>query len=97
MDWKSTLIVSSVLFSFGAFAANAQQTYLICDGEFESGCPSQPSHSIYLKCGESVKDWAESACKVQNSNEPAKYALVRTSNKSGNKCGYGTYTVTCIR
>jgi hypothetical protein len=68
--------------------------FTVCEGEYENQC--QQPHDAYTYCG-TINGWAQQACKIQNSQEVAKYQLIPLSSKSGNKCGYGLFRVICVR
>jgi hypothetical protein len=83
----STFLIASVI---GVFPANAQ-TYRVCEADSEGPCPP---HQVYTGCG-SIAGWAQNACKVQGSSDPAKYTLVKISDSPGGQCGYALFEVTC--
>jgi hypothetical protein len=67
-------------------------TFSVCEGEYERNCPN---HDAYTYCG-TITGWAEQACKIQNSPEPAKYRLIKLQDRSGNRCGYALWRVMCV-
>lgn len=66
---------------------NSAERYRICIGEFASKCPQG---YVYLSCGDTVANWA----RQQNCKS---FTAVKLNDISGNRCGYYTADVSCIR
>jgi hypothetical protein len=58
--------------------------YILCQGQDENSCPT---HSDYLPCGASDKDWASDRCKD--------FGFSQKSDVAGGMCGYRVTDVTC--
>ncbi len=61
-------------------------SYIVCVGEHAQRCPQ---NSVHLYCGASVADWAKRECQT--------FSESRLSSVSGNRCGYYTAQVTCVK
>jgi hypothetical protein len=86
--------VSTSLSSESSVVAQAQSVppepiitnYRICLGEYERNCPP---HDVYLYCYEDVASWAHGRCDETK--------IVTLGSQPGNKCGYSSVQVICIK
>jgi len=79
-----------VIVVVGVLPASAQ-TYTVCETDDPGGCKP---HQVATGCG-SIDSWAQSACKVRGSDQPAKYTLVKIGDSPGGQCGHALFQVTC--
>jgi hypothetical protein len=84
----STFAIACALVTGAATA----QTYNLCVSQQPSFCP--PGYDKWIGC-QDAGAWANAACKVQGSNEPAKYTSVVGPGGGGGQCGYRGVTITC--
>lgn len=61
-------------------------SYVVCIGEKAEMCPP---NAVHLPCYSSVADWANKECKS--------FGETKLSSRSGNRCGYYTAQVTCVK
>lgn len=99
---KINRILTLMIFAFclfgGILSANAQST-IVCRGY--NHCPSRCD--ICIDCAYSYAAWAEKACKVSGTSEPAKYmaSKMRSSKTCTNRnvcegaCDLEDYKITC--
>ncbi len=83
----STFVIASIV---GILILPASAV-TVCEFDSEAGCAP---HQAHTGCG-SIESWAQSACKVHGSNDPAKYTLVKIGDRPGGQCGYAMFEVTC--
>jgi hypothetical protein len=72
-----------------AIALAGEQSFNVCEGEYQERCPP---HEGYAYCG-TINDWAARTCRSLGSSEAP--VVVKLSDHSGNKCGYGLFRVIC--
>ncbi|SRR5260221_10298737 len=62
--------------------------YTVCTGEYERNCSF--AHDVYLYCYTDLGAWAKGQGCINTS-------IATLGSHDGNKCGYGQYSISCLR
>jgi len=98
MDRALALMIFVLCLFGGILSANAQST-IVCRGY--TACPKRCD--ICIDCAYSHTAWAEKACKVSGTSEPAKYTAIKmrysetctNRNTCEGACDLEEYKITC--
>ncbi|TIR05325.1 MAG: hypothetical protein E5X37_27145 [Mesorhizobium sp.] len=64
--------------------------YNVCIGEKDEAC----SGHKHLSCYTNPEAWGQVMCR--NEYYASRVRVIEISNRSGNKCGYGIYDISCV-